>query len=99
MKRPLLITTAILLAISGAFAQDATDAPPNPPPGGPGGGRPPPLPLLVALDVNRDGVIDATELANAVAALQTLDANGDGALTADEYLPPPPPAAPPPAAK
>ena len=59
-------------------------------PGGPGGGRPP-LPLIVrALDANGDGIIDANEIANAVAVLKTLDKNGDGQLTEDEYLGPPP---------
>lgn len=70
--------------------------------GGPGRGGPegdrrpphPPLPnkLVRALDSDRDGVISASELKDAVAALQKLDENGDGELTADEFeLPPPPP--------
>ena len=59
-------------------------------PGGPGveGRRPPPLPIIAALDANKDGVIDETEIANAPAALKTLDKNGDGKLTMDELLPP-----------
>jgi Ca2+-binding EF-hand superfamily protein len=56
--------------------------------------RPPPLPIVQALDVNHDGVIDADEIANAPAELKTLDKNGDGVLTASEYLPPLPPDAP-----
>lgn len=52
----------------------------------------PPLPaIIVALDANHDGIIDATEIANASAALKTLDKNGDGELTPDELRPPPPP--------
>jgi EF hand len=70
-------------------------------PGGPGGGpgpgmrhhRPPPLPIILALDTNHDGVIEADEIANAPAALKTLDKNGDGQLTPDEYMPPHPPGA------
>jgi len=64
--------------------------------GGPGGGpgierwRPPSLPLIVVLDANDDGVIDAEEVANASAALKKLDKNADGKLTADEYRPIPP---------
>lgn len=64
-------------------------------PGGPGGpgrrGRRPVPPIILALDANHDGVIDADEIANAPAALKTLDKNGDGKLTMDELMPPPPP--------
>ena len=55
------------------------------------GGRPP-VPLIVAaLDANHDGVIDAQEIANASAALKSLDRNGDGKLTPDEFMGPRPP--------
>ena len=46
-----------------------------------------PSPLMMALDANHDGVIDATEISNAPAALKTLDKNGDGKLTQDELRP------------
>ncbi len=61
-------------------------------PNGPGGGRHHrPLPPIVnALDTNHDGVIDAAEIANASAALMTLDKNGDGRLTLDELMGPRP---------
>jgi hypothetical protein len=85
-------------------AQDAGTPPAGgPPPGGerpyrdeagprgPGGMRHmPPSPLMEALDVNHDGIIDAAEIANASAALKTLDKNGDGKLTPDELRPPRP---------
>jgi arylsulfatase A-like enzyme len=38
-----------------------------------------------ALDRNKDGVIDADEIAKAAESLITLDKNGDGKLSADEY--------------
>jgi len=61
-------------------------------PGGPGGmgHRPPPPPIIVALDVNHDGTIDADEISNSVAVLKSLDRNGDGKLTPDELRPPRP---------
>jgi hypothetical protein len=40
--------------------------------------------VLNALDLNRDLVISADEIANAPQALRSLDANGDGALDAQE---------------
>jgi hypothetical protein len=62
----------------------------GPGPQGQGFRRPPPLPLAMALDTNHDGIIDSNEIANAPAELKTLDKNGDGQLTSDEYLPPRP---------
>ena len=56
-------------------------------PGGMNGHRPPPSPLMEALDANHDGVIDANEIANASAALKKLDKNGDGKLSSDELRP------------
>lgn len=79
-------TTALL-----ASAQDNNDGPPGGGPGGQGGPgrhhRPPPLPIVTVLDTNRDHIIDAAEIANASAALLTLDKNGDGILTTNEYMP------------
>jgi hypothetical protein len=51
----------------------------------------PPSPLMMALDVNHDGIIDSNEIANASEELKTLDKNGDGQLTLDELRPPGPP--------
>jgi Ca2+-binding EF-hand superfamily protein len=44
--------------------------------------------LMHALDLDRDGTINATELANASAALKGLDRNNDGQLTTDELKSP-----------
>lgn len=56
-----------------------------------GRGLRPVPPLIAALDANRDGRISAEEIANAAAALKTLDENGDGSLTLEELRPPRPP--------
>jgi hypothetical protein len=93
-------TLLALLALSASAlivnAQDAGGPPDGdrPPHQGPGGGpggmngrRPPPSPLMEALDANHDGIIDADEIANASAALKKLDKNGDGKLTQDELRP------------
>ena len=46
------------------------------------------MPLMKALDGNNDGMLDAEELANATAALRTLDRDGNGKLSGDEFRPP-----------
>ena len=83
---------------ASTFVVNAQDNGGPPPAGGPGGvgprHRPPPLPIVTALDANHDRVIDSNEIANAGTALLTLDKNGDGQLTKDEYLPPRPADAP-----
>lgn len=90
MKTSLLCILAVTLALAagavGLLAEDI-DGPPAPRgqggQGGPGGPRQGP-PLLLALDTNKDGKLDATEIANAAKALKSLDKNGDGELTQDE---------------
>jgi EF hand len=100
MKTSIKTMLALLALSASALAVNAQDTSTNPPdggyhdhqggPGGPGGmngHRPPPSPLMEALDANHDGVIDADEIANASAALKKLDKNGDGKLTQDELRP------------
>ena len=110
LKNIVMVTLLALGSVAyTANAQDNNGGPPGagggPGEGGPGGfggpggegrhhHRPPPIPLITALDTNRDGIIDAAEIANASAALLTLDKNGDGVLTTNEYLPPLPPDGP-----
>ena len=47
----------------------------------------PASPLITALDVNGDGVIDEKEIAGSSEALKKLDKNGDGKITRDEAHP------------
>lgn len=84
MKKTYTILALSVIAVASSFAQDG---PKHPPQGGPNGHRPPPPPLVTALDANHDGVIDSTEMDNASAALKTLDKNGDGKLTQEELRP------------
>ncbi|MGD0299896.1 MAG: hypothetical protein ABSE86_22615 [Bryobacteraceae bacterium] len=42
------------------------------------------MPVLMALDTDQDGIISASEIANAAAALLKLDKNGDNKLSAEE---------------
>jgi len=85
-----IMLTVLALGASTAIvsAQDTNSAPGAHGPRGPGmNGHRPPVPAIVtALDANHDGVIDADEIANAPAALKTLDKNGDGKLTPEEFM-------------
>lgn len=97
MKTTIKTTLALLALGVSTLALSAQDNGGGPPDGGPPNGqggqgrhRPPPLPLVQALDVNHDGIIESNEIANASAELLTLDKNGDGQLTPDEYMPPRP---------
>jgi len=92
-KSSIILALTVALSAWTATAQPSGDPPDQgndaPPAGEPHHGRhrPPPSPLVKALDTNGDGIIDAAEIANASAALKTLDKNGDGQLTPDEYMP------------
>ena len=77
----------------GAPAPDGA-RPPRDGAGPEGAGKRPVSPVMVALDKNDDGSLDATEIAGASAALATLDKNGDGKLTREELRPARPEGAP-----
>ena len=60
-----------------------------------GGPEGPPPPLMEALDLDKDGVLSTEEIGKAMESLKTLDKNGDGKLTPEEYRPAFPPGPPP----
>ena len=92
MRNIIKVTLALVSVAIGTFTAYAQDGgPPEMATARSHHHRPPPLPLVRALDVNHDGIIDSNEIANASAELLTLDKNGDGQLTQDHILPPRPP--------
>jgi hypothetical protein len=85
MKKIFTISIILLTTITCmAYAQDAAGTLP-----GAGTGRQKP-PIFTAIDSNLDGSLSSTEISRASASLKTLDKNGDGKLTPDEYKPPKP---------
>lgn len=93
MKRwTIALAGAITLAL---LAEAATAQPPGRPgaPGGRGGAGPgrgfrmPQLPLMLALDTDKDGQISAQEIESSAKALKELDKNGDGSLDQAELRP------------
>lgn len=76
MKRTCLFAAAAVCAT--VLALNAQDKPAE------GHRRGERSPIIAALDANGDGVIDASEINNAPAALRKLDKNGDGKLTREE---------------
>src|SRR5579863_2888861 len=98
IRTAMTLKAALCALALTSHAQDADGPPPDGGPGGPGGpgmGRHHPvLPIMAALDTNHDGILESNEIANASAALKTLDKNGTGQLTMDELLPPRPQFAP-----
>jgi hypothetical protein len=94
-----LAFSAIALGLVALLSGQTIDAPRGPRGGGPGGrggrGRPPlGNPVVRAIDMDRNDELSAAELANAPAAIKTLDTNNDGKVSADELRPKPPADAP-----
>lgn len=88
------IGLAIALALGcGALTSLAQEFPGRPGPGGPPRGRgPEPMPLIRALDTDKDGVLNAAEIEAAPEVLAKLDKNGDGRVSPQELAPGPAPA-------
>jgi len=96
MKTKCITLIALAVGLS-TFNMSAQDEPKRGPrPGGREGGQDGPRhkmmvpPLIAALDANHDGTISADELANASAAVKSLDKNGDGAIQMEQLRPKPP---------
>lgn len=88
MKKIFLFMVSLCGFLAGAAcAQDLKPA------GDAGAGNPPRRPkppIFTAIDTNQDNLLSADEIAQAAAALKTLDKNGDGQLSREECLPPHP---------
>jgi Ca2+-binding EF-hand superfamily protein len=85
MQRVAAVALASLIAgVAGGTGLAAAQPPQSAPMGEPPVSLMEASPVLKAIDANHDHIISAAELANAPAALLTLDKNGDGKLTRDE---------------
>ncbi len=84
MKTTTTTIAAALLAVLASHGQEERPGPPH--------GRPPhpPMPLILALDADKDRLISADEIANAATVLQELDEDEDGSVTRRELRPKPP---------
>lgn len=101
MKKLIIGCALAGVVVTGLFAQAPDGAAGRGPgpggrgPGGPGGlggpGGRRGSPVMMIFDTNKDGVIDADEIAHASDSLKKLDKNGDGKITPDELRPPRPP--------
>ena len=76
--RTMRTTSILLIGIAAALTMQAQEG------RGPGRGRPALNAGFAALDLNGDGVIDASEIAAAPSSLAKLDKDSDGQITSDE---------------
>lgn len=97
MKKQIIILALSISSLTGVLLAQKGNQPGGGGQGGPGAGGPggpdgkrPPPPIIAALDLNKDGVIDADEISKAAKSLKKLDKNGDGKLTEEELRPPHP---------
>lgn len=80
MALTLLLAPANTEAQEGSFGQQGQFDQNRPP-------HPPPSPVIMALDSDRDHEFSAAEISSAAESLLTLDKNGDGKLSGDELRP------------
>ena len=78
MKSSHYLTTSCLLLATICLASSQSNAPRN------GQRRPQEIPLVTALDLDKDGALSSSELAKAPESLFSLDKNGDKKLTSEE---------------
>lgn len=91
MKTQLLILGAMSAFTTCLLAQSQPTPDEGASTNGPKRLPPPPPRVVQALDADHDRVISAAEIANAASALKTLDKDGDGLLSREEFCGPPPP--------
>lgn len=89
MKILSIVLASLILAATAGISQDATPKANKPAASevqrGPRG--PQQSPMWGALDLNKDGTLDASEIAKASESLKALDVNKDGKVTAEECRP------------
>lgn len=90
MRKPvavLIAAVAVMGLVAVSLAQPSGEEPGRREGPGPGRGFGPPMPVIEALDADRDGQLSAEEIAAASQALKKLDKDGDGKLSAEELRP------------
>jgi hypothetical protein len=88
MKILSIVLASMLLASTAVIIAQETTPPANRPAASEVQRRgPQQSPMWLALDLNKDGTLDASEIAKASVSLKTLDVNKDGKVTADECRP------------
>ena len=86
MKILSVILASLILTATVGISQDATPTA-NKPVVAEMQRGPQQSPMWTTLDLNKDGTLDASEIAKASTSLKALDKNKDGTITADECRP------------
>ncbi|MCP4096273.1 MAG: hypothetical protein GY748_08525 [Planctomycetaceae bacterium] len=82
--KPDELRAAIRVELGGEAAGDSGDSPVNPPVARRSSMH---MPVIIALDLNKDGKLSVDEIEGAPKSLKTLDKNSDGNLSKEELRP------------